>query len=154
MSASRSARVVQWLVFSAAIAGISTCAGQVEAQMPHGTHAVSAEPPASRTIASVPPDSLAAFCAMSYRVDADAKEVTLVALRPAPVATNPECVGNEAAVLVRPGCVFNLLEFVQLRVRAPYVVLMCRPNGALQAVGIPLGAQGPQPGQRATTTTT
>lgn len=83
-------------------------------------------------IMALPTDTITAFCAPSYR--RASRAVYIDTLRPAATPTNPECAPSEAHVLVRPNCVFTLAEFVQLRSRALYVVLICRPN----AFGIPL----------------
>jgi hypothetical protein len=64
--------------------------------------------------------------------------VRLDSLRLASRALNPDCGPREATVLLRPACVFSLGEFVVMRVRALYVVLVCRTGGQTQGYGIPL----------------
>lgn len=83
-------------------------------------------------VMALPADTVVAFCAPQFR--RDRSRVFIDWWNPTADPTNPLCGPREAHVLVRPSCVFTLAEFLQLRVRALYVVLICRPN----AFGIPL----------------
>ena len=57
-------------------------------------------------------------------------------LIPAAESINPDC-GRRPVVLKRPPCMFAPSEFYWLRLRAPYVVLVC---GERTAFGMPLAS--------------
>lgn len=92
-------------------------------------------------------DTVHAYCAPVFT--RWRSTVRLDSLTIAARALNPDCGPREATVLLRPDCVFSLSEFVVLRVRALYVVLICRMGGQAQGYGIPLGIL-PRPGDRIT----
>lgn len=59
-------------------------------------------------------DSLAAWCAVRWRVVPARRSVFVDSVVPAPVTINPDC-GEDAPVLVRPFCLFFPSEFLTLR---------------------------------------
>ena len=90
-------------------------------------------PQLSAVLEATPPHETAAFCAPAYRRRGG--NLWVDSLEVAPLAANPDCDPRAAVVLVRPVCAFTVAEFIGLRYRALYVLLICRPN----AVGFSLG---------------
>lgn len=77
---------------------------------------------------------MSAWCAPQYRRDPGTWNMWVDSLVRSERTSAPDCAPREAVVLIRRECVFSPLEFVFMRERWGYVVVVCAPN----AVGIPL----------------
>lgn len=102
---------------------------------------VQVRPAVHRTVGASVGDSLAAWCAVRWRHVSAQRSVFVDSITPAAVPINPDC-GDAAAILLRPACVFAPSEFLELRLRARYVILIC--EGGRRATGYPLRAASPE----------
>lgn len=76
---------------------------------------------------------MGAWCAPAYR--RKDYNVWVDSLTFVEVPFSPDCPSRDAVVLLRKDCVFTVTEYVWMRPRAVYVILLCPPMG----VGIPIG---------------
>lgn len=95
-------------------------------------------PAVSVQLRRVAADSLGAWCVVRGRHDAAGRSVYVDSIVEVPEAVNPDCNGRPV-LLKRPPCLFAPSEFLWLRIRASYVILVC---GEGHAFGIALASSG------------